>query len=145
MRSPYKFLQTLARAPTQTARYGLAVVLSGLTLLIGILLDQAIVGSPPVFLFIVPIAVSAWYGGLRSGLLATMLGGLGYVYFFLEPRHTFLIVTPADWMKTALYLGVGWLVSWLIETIQAARRQAEAHARSVERLVEDLDTERMRL
>src|SRR5262245_29549453 len=145
MRPSYKFLQPLTRAPTQSARYSLAVVVTGLTLLIGLLLDEAFGGSPPVILLIVPVAVSAWYGGLRSGLLATLLGGLGYSYFFEEPRNSLLVITPADWERLALFLGICLLVSWLIETTQTARRRAEAHARAVERLVRDLDTERARL
>ncbi|HKQ72531.1 MAG TPA: PAS domain-containing protein [Blastocatellia bacterium] len=145
MRPSYNFLQTLTRAPNQTARYGLAVIVTGLTLFIGWLLEQAFGEIPPVILLIVPVAVSAWHGGLRSGWLATLLGGLGYNYFFLEPRYTWLVITPADWMPLALYLGVCWLVSWLIETTQTARRQAEANLREVGRLNKDLDIERARL
>jgi PAS domain S-box-containing protein len=145
MRPSYKFLQTLTRAPNQIARYGLVVVVTGLTLLFGLLLDQAFGRIPPSILLIVPVAVSAWYGGLRSGLLATLLGGLGYAYFFLEPRNSLLVSAPADRDRLALYLGIGWLVSWLIETTQTAGRRAEAHARAVERLIRDLDTERARL
>src|SRR5262245_8331001 len=145
MRPSYKFLQTITRARTQKARYGVVVVVTGLTLLIGLLLDQVLGGSPPIILLIVPVAVSAWYGGLRFGLLATLLGGLGYIYFFLEPRKSLLVITPADWERLALFLSICWLVSWLIETTQTARRRAEAHTRAVERLVRDLDTERARL
>src|SRR5262249_37471681 len=138
MRLAYKFLQTLTRAPTQTARYGLAVVLSGLTLLIGMLLDQAFGGRPTIFMFIVPVALSAWYGGLRSGLLATLLGGFGYNYLFLEPRNSLLVSTAADWERLALFLGICGLISWLIESSQTARRRAEYDARAAERREEEL-------
>src|SRR5262245_52855136 len=120
MRFSYKFLQTLARAPTQTVRYGLVVLVSALTFLIGLLLYQTFGGSPPIILFIVPVAVSAWYGGLRSGLLATLLGGLGYNYFLQEPRGSLLAHNATDWMRLSLFLAIGWLVSWLIETTNAA-------------------------
>ena len=166
MRLSYRFLQTFTRTPTWTTRYGMAVVVSSLTLLIGLLLDQAFGGSPPLILFIVPVAVSAWYGGMRAGLPAILLGGLGYSYFFLEPRGSLLVHTAADWMRLALFLGIGWLVSWLIETTHVARRRAEADAQAAgrwaeglavqlaereqakverERLIEELDTERARL
>ena len=145
MRLSFKFLQTLTSANDRKVRYGLVIVVTGLTLLIGLLLDQAFGEIPPVILLIVPVALSAWYGGLWSGLLATVLGGLGYDYFFLEPRHSLLIITRPYWERMALYMVICWLVSWLIAITQTARRRAEAHARAVERLVRDRDTERARL
>src|SRR5262249_33949854 len=122
MRVSYGFLQTFARTPTWIARYGMAVVVSGLTLLIGLLLDPAFGGSPLVILFIVPVAISAWYGGMRAGLLAILLGGLVYIYLFLEPHGTLLIPNSVDWVRLALFLAIGWLVSWLVETTHDARR-----------------------
>jgi len=145
MRFSYIFPQTLVHAHAQIAQYGLAIVVTGLALLLGLLLGQAFGEIPPVILLIVPVALSAWYGGRWAGLLATLLGGFGYVYLFLEPRNSLLIDSPADLERLALYLSIGWLVSWLIETTQTAGRRAEAHARAVERLVRDLDTERARL
>ncbi|HKQ78520.1 MAG TPA: PAS domain-containing protein [Blastocatellia bacterium] len=145
MRVFHRFLQTFTRTHTRTARYGLAIIVTGLTLLIGLLLDQVFGGIPPVILLIVPVVVSAWFGGLRAGLLATLLGGLGYDYFFLGPPGSLFLLTPADWERLALFLGICWLVSWLIETTQNARRRAESHTRTVERLVKDLDKERARL
>jgi len=145
MRLSYKFLQTLTSANDRTVRYGLAIVVTGLTLLIGLLLDQVFGGIPPVILLIIPVAVSAWYGGLWPGALSALLGGLGYDYFFLEPRHSLFVITRAEWERLALYMVICWLVSWLIAITQTARRRAEAHARAVERLVRDLDTEQARL
>ena len=139
MRFSYIFPQTLVRAHTQIAQYGLALVLTGLTLLLGLLLVQAFGEIPPVILLIVPVAVSAWYGGLRAGLLATLLGGFGYLYLFLDPRNSLLIDSPADLEHLALYLSICWLVSWQIEKIQTGRLQAEAHAHAAERWGHELE------
>src|SRR4030095_11246576 len=99
MKFPYKFLQTLARAPTRTARYGLVVVIVGLTLFVGLFLYQTFGEPPSIILFIVPVALSGWYGGLRSGLLATLLGGLGYSYFLLDPPGSLFAHTATDWER----------------------------------------------
>src|SRR5262245_29287816 len=166
MRYSYIFPQILDSAPAQIAQYGLAVILNVLTLLAGMVFWQEFGERPPIILFIVPIAVSAWYGGLRSGLLAVLLGGLGYVYYLMEPRYSFLITSSADWVHLTLYVSIGCLLSWLIEKIQTGRHQAEAHALAAERwgheleiqigkqeradaerdrLLEELDIERARL
>ncbi|MGE0127313.1 MAG: PAS domain-containing protein [Blastocatellales bacterium] len=138
MRLSNRFLQTLTVALTWTAKYGLVVVVSGLALLIVLVLDQTFGGSPPIILFIVPVVVSAWYGGLRSGLLATLLSSLGYNYFLQEPRGSLLVPGVTEWVRLSLFLAIGGLVSWLIETTHAARRRAETDARAAERWGEEL-------
>jgi PAS domain S-box-containing protein len=43
----------------------------------------------PVSLFLCAVILSAWFGGLGPGLLATALSTLSFDYYFLSPVHSF--------------------------------------------------------
>ncbi|HET7272884.1 MAG TPA: PAS domain S-box protein, partial [Rubrobacter sp.] len=104
---------------------------------IKLLLDPMIVQETPFLLVFGAIMVSAWYGGLGPGLLATIAAGLVTDYFFLPPTGTFsgfsLEVVPL----LAFFLE-GTLVCLLTEALRAARWRAEASQLEVERHHEDL-------
>jgi signal transduction histidine kinase len=71
-------------------------------------------------LFLAAVAVSAWYGGLGPGFLATALSALALDSLFLS---------PVDFLRSGLgdttRIGVFGLVALLIGYLHAARRQAE--------------------
>ena len=66
-------------------RYGVAVLAVGMAFLVKLLLDPLIVQETPFLLVFGAIMISAWYGGLGPGLLATFAAGLATDYFFLPP------------------------------------------------------------
>jgi PAS domain S-box-containing protein len=140
MRLPYdEFLQTFPSAPGRTARYGLAIMSSGVALLVYLSLHLALSENLSQTLFIIPVAVSAWYGGLGPGLLATLLCGVADQYFETDPRFSFFDV--ADWKRLTLFMTTGALLTWLIETTRAARRRGEARAREDERRQSELEAQ----
>ncbi len=78
-------------------------------------------GGNSVFpLFYAAVAVSAWYGGLGPGLLATILATLASRYFYLSPQFTFTLNLPA-----VVQLFAFLLVALLITGLNEARRRAE--------------------
>lgn len=167
MRSSYnKFLQTFPRAPGRPARYGMAFVSSGVTLFVCLLINEALSGNLPLTLFIVPVVVSAWYGGLGPGVVATILGALASDYFLTEPHFSFFSLDTADWERLALFTATCGLLNWLILMTRSARQEVEARAREAvqrqteleaqiaereraraerERLIAEIETERARL
>src|SRR5262245_55300319 len=167
MRLSYdKFLQTFPRASGRLARYGMAFLSSGVTLIVCLFLNQALSGSLPLTLFIIPVVVSAWFGGLGPGLLSTLLCGLASDYFLTEPHFSFFSMDTADWERLTLFLATSGLLNWLIMMMRAARQEVEARARDAvqrqieleaqivereraraerERLIMELETERARL
>jgi PAS domain S-box-containing protein len=167
MRLSYeKFLQTFPRASSHLAHYGMAIMSSGVMLIICLFLNHALSGSLPLTLFIVPVVVSAWFGGLGPGLLATLLCGLASDYFLTEPHFYFFSMDTADWERLTLFLATSGLLNWLILMVRAARHEVEARARDAvqrqieleaqiaereraraerERLITELETERARL
>src|SRR3712207_9467754 len=70
-------------------RYGVATLAVGVALLIKLLLDPLTVQDTPFLLVFSAIIVSAWYGGLGPGVMATGLSVLATDYFFLYPRGLF--------------------------------------------------------
>ncbi len=42
----------------------------------------------PVSLFLCAVILSAWFGGIWPGLLATVLSALAFYYYFLPPIHS---------------------------------------------------------
>jgi signal transduction histidine kinase len=83
-------------------------------------------------LFIAAVALSAWYGGLGPGLLATGLAVLALDYFFIPPVYA-LGVGVAD----AARLGVFSLVAILISSMDEVRKRLEAALRQENRHKED--------
>src|SRR5215813_11163194 len=89
MRFPYHYLLAPKHAISWPARCGVALVSSGLILLVCLFLDRFFTGAVPLTLFTLSVAVSAWYGGLWAGLLAALFSAMASDYFLLGPRYEF--------------------------------------------------------
>jgi PAS domain S-box-containing protein len=109
-------------------RYGVAVLATAATLLFRLALD-AVLEDRVVFLpFTLALLVSAWYGGLGPGLLATGLGACVTVFVLLPPRWTPTVALLADGLSLVVFAIVGLGMSALVEQLHRARRRAEAEA-----------------
>jgi len=112
MRLSYdKFLQTFPRAHGRLARYGIAIVSSGITLFVCLFLNQALGGRLPLTPFMIPVVLSAWFGGLGPGLLATLLSVLASEYFLTKPNFSLYSMDAADWERLTLFLATSGLVN----------------------------------
>jgi len=114
---------------------------SGAILILCLFLDHVLSGNLPLTLFIIPVVVSAWVGGLRSGLLATLICGLASDYFLMEPHFSFFSLDAADWERLGLFLATSGLLSWLIEKAHIARREVETRAREAEQRQSELEAQ----
>jgi signal transduction histidine kinase len=114
------------RAVSRLLQHGIAVMSVGVAMLLtGLLTPLEPVPSPP---FLAAVAVSAWYGGLAQGLLATVLSVLALDFFFVPPIYS-LGVGLADGIR----LGVFGLVATLLSSLHAARRRIEESLRQRDR------------
>src|SRR5215211_6493554 len=109
-------------------RYGVAALAVGVVLALKLLLDPWITAESPFLLLAGAVVVSAWFGGLGSGLLATFLGALCANYFFLPPEGTFTGLGVA-FLPLLLFALQGLLISWLIDALRSARSLAEQSTR----------------
>lgn len=120
-------------------RYAIAVASVTLALSLASLLSRR--ADPSHFtLFFAAVMMSAWYGGLGAGLLATILSALSLDYFFISRNYSLVL----NW-SAFLRLGVFVLVASLTSSLTAARRRAEealrkAHA-ELEKRVEERTAE----
>ena len=123
------------------ARYGMAVVSSGVALFVCLLLDHVFSGNLPLTLFIIPVAVSAWFGGLGPGLLAMLLCGVAGDYFLMRPNFSIFSLDTADFERLGLFLATSGLLCWLIEMTRVARQEVEARAREAEQRRSELEAQ----
>src|SRR5215211_936672 len=118
-------------------RYGVAVLAVGMAFLVKLLLDPLIVQETPFVLIFGAIMISAWYGGLGPGLLATFAAGLATDYFFLQPTSSLSGFSLETVPLLAFFLE-GTLVCLLTEALRAARVRAEGSKLEAERHREHL-------
>jgi PAS domain S-box-containing protein len=127
-------------------RYSVAVMAVGAALGIKLLLDPLTVQDTPFLLVFGAIIVSAWYGGLGPGLLATFISAIATDYFFLYPRGI-LTGFSVEGIDVLAFVLEGVLVSVLTSSLRSARDQARRstlEARSHEESLRESE-ERFRL
>lgn len=84
----------------------------------------------PFLLMLSAVLVSAWYGGIQPGLLATALSAGISSYFFLTPMNI-LALDLAAFVQVSLFVLQGVFVSVLCELRRTAQRQTEISLRSL--------------
>jgi PAS domain S-box-containing protein len=100
-------------------RYGFVIAVVALALLVSWLLEP-IISRTPFALFYAAVMLSAWYGGLRQGLLATALSAAAGAYFFLPPARS-LNLELRDIISIVLFL----MVASFITALTDSRRRAQ--------------------
>lgn len=107
--------------------YGIAAASVVIAMIVRALLDPILGERVPLMIFTLCVGISAYWGGLGPGLLATVLGGVLGAYFFMEIRST------PNLVGTAIYLLNGLMISFLSEALHVSRRKAESSMRDKER------------
>lgn len=105
--------------------YSIAVIVSLLSVVLRFSLSPLLQESAPLLVFILPVLISAWHGGLYPGLLATVLCGLMGTYFFVLPYFSFGILDIANLTGVSIFLVEGVCISVLSESLRKARSRAE--------------------
>ena len=89
-------------------------------------------------LFYPAVFVSSWIGGLRVGLLATLVStGLGW-YFFVPPEQTFYKEDPRHLLATTVFVCMGLVFGIFNELFRKANRILKAKELELSRLNERL-------
>ncbi|HEU4415084.1 MAG TPA: CHASE3 domain-containing protein [Candidatus Angelobacter sp.] len=98
--------------------YLCAVTLPPLVVMVRTALDPAIKDNPGLILFVFPILLSAYLGGLIPGLMATALSGLLASYYLLAPLHSFSISGRFPSVQWIGLLAAGTLLSILMSSLR---------------------------
>ena len=111
------------RRSGRVLRYGFAISVSTLPVLLKLILDSQGLGKEAPFLLLIPaVLICAWYGGLGPGLLATALTGIGADLFFLPPYG--VVTKTADAAVALTVYGIeGIAVTWLTMVFRKSQEE----------------------
>jgi signal transduction histidine kinase len=127
--------------PSRPLRYGVAVASVGLALGLKLLVNPVVLQeTTPFRLFLAAVVVSAWYGGLGPGLLATALAALVSDYFFISPINSFSGPTApsVETVPLGLFMLEGIVISFVVAALRSATARAKSSALENARLYEEL-------
>jgi PAS domain S-box-containing protein len=111
----------LSNIPSPVLGYGLSVLSVAIALGVALFLDRfQFRGLITPFLF--AIAVSAWYAGASAAVLAILLSGASFDYFFTKPLHSF-VVAPSQVPYLFILVLFGSLVTWFSENRRRIERE----------------------
>lgn len=118
--------------------YGIPIVAAATALLLTLLLQPVMQYGGNSVLFLGAVMISARYGGLTGGLIATLLSVVSLHYFFIPPLYS-LIVRE--------FTGLAWLVifasvAFLISSLNESRKKAEEKLRIANQELETRVAER---
>ena len=83
------------RGTSVVLRYGLAVVSVAAALGLALLTQAYAVHNLEFPLFLMAIAGTVWYAGTGPGVIAVVLSGVSFDYFFTQPLYT-LYIEPSN-------------------------------------------------
>ena len=115
-------------------RVGYAIAVAGTVavLLLRMALSGILAEQARLMPFVVAVMAAAWWGGLRPGILATILGAVLGVYFIVPPLSSLWITTLHDGVNLVLFVLIGLTISWLCEALHRARcSEAEKQFRTL--------------
>jgi signal transduction histidine kinase len=110
---------------TPLMSYTIAIIAVVVILLIRLVLDSFIQEKIPFLLFIAAVIISAWVGGLRPGLFATLLSGVIINYFFLGSPHALELPGPGEFLALVMFIAEGTLLSWIIMALRKSQQHTE--------------------
>ncbi len=103
------------------ARYGIAMVATGLALELRSLLSPVFGERNPYHSLWAAVMFCAWYCGLGPSIVATLLGAIGVWYFFLTPAHSFAVPDTQQLWGLVAFMILAGLIIWMGEV---ARRKS---------------------
>ncbi len=111
---------------TFAVRYGFAVLIAILALLLRIFGEPLVGLSVPYLTFFLAAAGSAGFGGTLPGLVTVALGGLFAQVFLLSPSGRFWLMDPADFGAFIRYAAASTVLSVISGAIARSRERAKA-------------------
>jgi PAS domain S-box-containing protein len=116
--SQQKYL--LPKIPLLIQRYGLGVLSVAIALGLALFFYRHNIQEVEFPVFLIAIAVTAWYAGTGPSVLALILASLAFNYYFTEPYGSFYI-TAADVPYYAVFILFAVIITWF----SAVRRRVE--------------------
>jgi C4-dicarboxylate-specific signal transduction histidine kinase len=141
-----RFNPLLWPRPPVIWNYGVAV----LSVIAAVIVSQwpaLHLGAAPVSLFFCTVMLTAWFGGIGPGLLATGLSTVAFYYYFLSPVHSFA-AKPDEMPRLAVFAVSAFVVGSLsaaqrsaTDSLRRARDELKGAVQALRRTNDDLQTE----
>jgi len=111
-------------------RYGLACTVAALSIALLHLVQPHANLATVALVMVLGVTAVAVTSGSGAALLAAVLCGLGFNFFFIPPVHTWSITGPQNWIAFGVFVAVAIIVGQL--SAHATRKAEEAEQRRVE-------------
>jgi PAS domain S-box-containing protein len=141
----------VVKKPTSTEysslakRYLAAVALTVLATVLQMWLAP-VLGGARYLILIGAIVMSATYGGFGPALLAIALSSASATYFFINPKHSLLIINTADAIQLTIFDIFMIVLSWTIAAYRAeAAKLRSERGQDLEEMASRIEEERRRL
>ena len=108
--------------------YGLSIAVMAVIVLVRFSLEPWLDGNAPLLALLLPVIISATYGGMIPGLIATAAAAILGDLLFLRPIGVFGITSLPDQARLGVFLAVGVALSVLNERARRAREAGLARA-----------------
>jgi len=117
--------------------YAAAVLSVGVAVIVSTLMEDRWQASAPVALFIIAVVGSAWFGGLKPGLVATALSAIAFLSFSPHPaapvaQPPIQMVRLLSFVVTACY--IVWVSANERSTVKTLRQMHDELQRKNEAL-----------
>jgi PAS domain S-box-containing protein len=126
------------RASLTIRRYAVALLAFAAAVALRRVLDPWLGSNVPYLAFFPAVLVAAWYGGFGPGALATALGTLAAMYFYLPPGGL-AVGGTGDIVSLLLFAATGAAISALNHRLRLAQRAHEGEASLATARAERLD------
>ena len=127
-------------AKSPMSGYLVAVAATLVVLLLRLLLAGVLGESAYFFPFVIAVTVSAWYGGLKPGLLSTLLGAVFAIFFFVPPYYSLRISDPKIVTGLIFFIIANVTISLVcnalhkaLSTLELSEAKAVQHVKDIER------------
>jgi len=109
-------------------QYGVTLAAVAAAVVVRWLLDPLLGDHLPFATFFVAVVIAAWVGGLRPALLATVLGFLLSLYFFVPPRYSIMLPTGPRLVGLATYFMVSLIIAGFGEAMRVTQQRFAVQA-----------------
>ncbi|MBA3707797.1 MAG: PAS domain-containing protein [Planctomycetes bacterium] len=123
-----EFTYRLVLAPT-TRRLAVEMGVAALAVVLATMAREAlgpVLGARAAFIIYFPVILGvAWYCSIIPTVLSIGLSTLLSIYYFVAPRHSFVIPDPGDQIQAALFLVVSVGIAAGAQAARVSRRRAQ--------------------
>ena len=126
-------------ATSPMSGYAVAIAATVAVVVLRLLLSHVLGDSAYFFPFVIAVTLSAWYGGLKPGLLSTLLGALAAIFFFVPPYYSLRISDPRIATGLVFFLIANVTISLVCNALHKALRTLEQSEAKAVQHVKDIE------